>query len=57
MMIHIFFNHFSPSSFPMNTSIFTGRVSAAKYREEHPLEYERITSTDTEDDTLPDGLN
>jgi formate dehydrogenase subunit gamma len=42
MGIHIFFNHFSPSSFPINTSIFTGKVKAAKYREEHALEYDRI---------------
>ena len=49
VMIHIFFNHFSPSSFPMNTSIFTGKVSAAKYREEHPLEYESITHAAAEE--------
>jgi formate dehydrogenase subunit gamma len=42
MMIHIFFNHFSPSHFPLNKSIFTGKVPEEKYRHEHPLEYDRI---------------
>lgn len=42
VMVHIFFNHFSPSSFPMNTSIFTGKVSLGRYRKEHTLEYDRI---------------
>jgi formate dehydrogenase subunit gamma len=40
--IHIFFSHFSPSVFPMNTVIFTGKMKREKYREEHPLEYDRI---------------
>jgi formate dehydrogenase subunit gamma len=42
VMIHIFFSHFTPSTFPMNTVIFTGRMKREKYREEHPVEYERI---------------
>jgi len=41
-MVHIFFNHFSPSTFPLNKSIFTGKVPVERYREEHPLDYERI---------------
>ncbi len=40
--VHIFFNHFSPSTFPLNKSIFTGKVPEERYRTEHPLEYERI---------------
>ena len=32
--IHIFFSHFSPSVFPMNTVIFTGKMKREKYREE-----------------------
>ena len=42
VMIHIFFSHFTPSTFPMNTVIFTGKMTREKYKEEHPLEYERI---------------
>ncbi len=42
--VHIFFNHFSPGIFPMNTSIFTGKVSREHYRREHSLEYRRIAA-------------
>ncbi|MBI4284265.1 MAG: cytochrome b/b6 domain-containing protein [Chloroflexi bacterium] len=41
-MVHIFFNHFTPAVFPLNTSIFTGKVSKERYQREHPLEYERL---------------
>ncbi len=41
-MVHVFFNHFSPGIFPLNTSIFTGKVSKERYQREHPLEYERL---------------
>jgi len=34
--------HFNPSSFPMNKTIFTGRISKEKMMEEHPLEYEAL---------------
>ncbi len=44
-MVHVFFNHFPPGIFPLNTSIFTGKVSKERYRREHPLEYERLTGT------------
>jgi formate dehydrogenase subunit gamma len=44
-VVHIFFSHFAPGSFPANTSIFTGRVSKEKYRKEHPIEYARIMET------------
>ncbi|OGO22055.1 MAG: hypothetical protein A2144_06230 [Chloroflexi bacterium RBG_16_50_9] len=42
VMVHIFFNHFTPGVFPMNTSIFTGRVPRERYRRDHPLEYDRL---------------
>jgi cytochrome b subunit of formate dehydrogenase len=32
--------HLTPESFPMDTSIFTGRIRKEKLRREHPLEYE-----------------
>ncbi len=41
-MVHIFFNHFVPGIFPINTSIFTGKVSKERYCTDHPLEYERL---------------
>jgi formate dehydrogenase subunit gamma len=39
---HFYNSHLAAASFPMDTSIFTGRISAGKMREEHPLEYERL---------------
>ena len=41
-VVHIFFSHFSPGIFPVNTSIFTGKVPRARYVREHPLEYDRM---------------
>lgn len=41
-MVHVFFAHFSPGVFPMNTSIFTGKVSREQYRREHPKELRSI---------------
>jgi formate dehydrogenase subunit gamma len=41
-VVHMFFSHFAPGSFPANTSIFTGRVSREKYEKEHPVEYARM---------------
>jgi formate dehydrogenase subunit gamma len=41
-LVHVFFNHFSPGVFPLNKSIFTGRVPEERYKREHPLEWERI---------------
>ena len=50
-MVHIFFNHFTPGVFPLNTSIFTGKVPKERYRREHSLEYERLLGTgDKEED-------
>src|SRR3972149_1617929 len=37
-LVHIFFNHFSPGIFPMNTTMFTGKVSRERYQREHSLE-------------------
>ncbi|MDZ4246060.1 MAG: cytochrome b/b6 domain-containing protein [Dehalococcoidia bacterium] len=45
-MVHIFFNHFSPGVFPINTSIFTGKVARERYRREHTLEFEQLTAAD-----------
>jgi cytochrome b subunit of formate dehydrogenase len=39
---HIYNAHLSPDVFPFDTSIFTGRISRARMRHEHPLELQRI---------------
>lgn len=41
-LVHFFFNHMAPGLFPLNKSIFTGKVSKERYQREHPLEYERL---------------
>ena len=40
---HIYNAVFSPEVFPLDTSIFTGKISQARMLHEHPLEYERLT--------------
>jgi len=40
---HIYGAHLSPEVFPADTSIFTGRISRARLRHEHYLEYLRVT--------------
>ena len=45
-MVHVFFNHFSPGSIPLNKSIFTGKVPAERYRREHGIDYDRIKGID-----------
>lgn len=41
---HFYNVHFNPHKFPMNRTFITGRISEHEMVEEHPLEYERITS-------------
>jgi len=40
--VHFFNTHFRPEKFPMDTVIFTGRVSDEELREERPEEFERL---------------
>jgi formate dehydrogenase subunit gamma len=42
LVVHMYFAHLSPLVFPMNKSIFTGRVPITRYREEYPLEYVQL---------------
>ena len=39
---HFFHNHLRPENFPMDTVIFTGKMTLARFKEERPLEYERL---------------
>ena len=39
---HFYHAHLTDESFPMDASIFSGRISAEKMRDHHPLEYERL---------------
>ena len=40
---HIYNSIFSPEVFPLDTAIFTGKISKERMMHEHPLEYERLT--------------
>ena len=56
-MVHIFFSHFSPGIFPINTSIFTGKVPKERYQKDHPLEYARLLKTSNPDEaSVPDEV-
>jgi formate dehydrogenase subunit gamma len=39
---HLYNAIFSPEVFPLDTTIFTGKISVERMKHEHPLEYERI---------------
>ncbi len=41
-IIHFFNTHLRPEKFPMDTAIFTGRLSEEELKFDKPLEYERI---------------
>ncbi|MBI4297029.1 MAG: cytochrome b/b6 domain-containing protein [Chloroflexi bacterium] len=46
VIVHLVFNHLAPGVFPINTSIFSGKVPRERYRHEHSLEYERKFGSD-----------
>jgi len=41
---HFFHNHLRPENFPMDTVIFTGKMTLARFKEERSTEYERLVS-------------
>ncbi len=43
-IFHFFHNHLGPMKFPMDVSIFTGRVPLERFKEERPLQYARLLS-------------
>ena len=38
---HLYGVHFNPETFPMDSSIFSGKISHERMMHEHPLEYRR----------------
>ncbi len=46
LVVHMFNVHLAPWVFPFNPAIFTGKMTAHRCAEEHPLEWERITSAE-----------
>jgi len=43
-IVHMFNAHLAPWIFPFDATIFTGKVAAERYAEEHPLEWAQIVS-------------
>jgi len=41
-VFHFFHTHLRPETFPMDTVIFTGKMSLARFKSERPLEYQRM---------------
>ena len=40
--IHFFNTHLRPGNFPMDLTIFSGRMSEEEFRHNHPVEYQRL---------------
>jgi len=49
---HMYGAHLNPDVFPIDTSIFTGRVSEERMHHEHPLELERLQSAEKAEDRV-----
>jgi cytochrome b subunit of formate dehydrogenase len=45
-IMHMFNAHLAPGVFPINTTIFTGKLSTERCAEEHPLEWERLAGSE-----------
>ncbi|NLE75824.1 MAG: hypothetical protein GX605_03605, partial [Chloroflexi bacterium] len=44
---HFYNAHLAHGVFPLDTSIFTGKISRERMVEEHPLEYQRLVQAQT----------
>lgn len=53
-VFHFFHTHLRPESFPMDTVIFTGKLSLARFKIERPLEYQRLVESGELDSYLVD---
>jgi len=51
-LFHYFHTHLRPETFPMDTTVFTGRMSLERFAEERPLEYQRLVAANRLDSVL-----
>jgi len=54
-IFHFFHTHLRPESFPLDPVIFTGAMPLEKFKEERPLEYERLVAAGKLDEMLVDA--
>ena len=43
-IMHLFYVFLAPEAFPLNAAMFTGRMPGHRYRQTHPLEFQRLVS-------------
>ncbi len=55
--VHFFNTHFRPDRFPMDTVIFTGRMTVEELKEDRPREYRRLVETGELEKNLARPLN
>lgn len=53
---HIYNAHLSPDVFPLDLSIFTGKISEERMHKEHPLEIARAAKPSGTEEPRPEGL-
>ncbi|MDH4166434.1 MAG: hypothetical protein OEV90_08485 [Gammaproteobacteria bacterium] len=51
-LFHFFHTHLRPESFPMDPVIFTGSMPLHRFKEDRPLEYQRMVDSNTLDQHL-----
>jgi cytochrome b subunit of formate dehydrogenase len=51
-LFHFFHTHLRPEAFPMDTVIFTGRMPLERFKDERPMEYERLVAEGKLDELL-----
>jgi hypothetical protein len=54
--IHFFNTHFRPEKFPMDTVIFTGRMSLEELKHERPREYEELVASGRLEERLAEPM-
>jgi cytochrome b subunit of formate dehydrogenase len=53
---HFYNVHLNPENFPMNWTMFTGKVSEEEMRRHHPLEYEELLAARAVQPAVPRGV-
>ena len=53
---HFYNVHLNPENFPMNWTMFTGKISEEEMRRHHPLEYEELMAARTVHPAVPRGV-